>query len=223
MTISAYVIVAVPLVMLGLLIAYPVIKEIIEFHRTPTEIISALPSEGLFRTSGKANSTVIKSPITQSDCVWWQVEIQSSSGENSWKTIYKDTSKDYFEINDGTGKIRLPPTNANFVIRNDIAESSGFLKSMDPQFREVIEKMGIDTTYFKGYYKQLRVHERVIEPEDEIFVFGEIGYQDGIKTFLPREDAQDTTLVINDSDGRNVVLKLYGRATSLVFGTVILT
>src|ERR1700690_2696760 len=77
----------------ALIRTYHNIKEAIRIRRTPTYNITALPPEGLVEVVGKAEQNNSNSPITQTACVFWQVqveELQSSGKSSHWVTIYKN-------------------------------------------------------------------------------------------------------------------------------------
>ena len=58
---------------------YPLIKEIIRIHLTPTDYISALPLAGQVEVIGKTGHETIPSLLTQKACVLWQIVVQESS------------------------------------------------------------------------------------------------------------------------------------------------
>ena len=91
------------LILVGLGRSYSTIKEIISISRTHKYRISALPSKGLIEVVGKAEGRMIQSPITQTDCLLWEIYIRGlkqNIKESSWDTLYKESSKDPIVVRD---------------------------------------------------------------------------------------------------------------------------
>ena len=68
-------------ILVGMVLSYKAIKEIIGIYRTPTSVISALLTEGQVEVVGKADcEKSITSPISHKPCVLWQVKVQDNAG-----------------------------------------------------------------------------------------------------------------------------------------------
>lgn len=221
---------------LGLLFAwsffsyiYPIIKEIVRIHLTPTDNISALPLEGQVEVVGKTEHKIIYSLLTHKACVLWQIVVQELCVSNrytrndltdlipflkapDWITTHIETSPEPFDVNDGTGKIRTLPADAYLLLRDNRESSSLF--PLDPQIKDVLERLGIETTDSLGNDKPLRIYEHIIEPEEQIYILGEIKYGNGVKTITATENAQQ---IISDHSQQELLGKLYGDAMSRIF------
>jgi len=62
--------------LLGLILSYSSIKEIVRIRHTPSSHIGALQLKGQAEVVGKADNMAVNSPLTQKACVLWHVEIQ---------------------------------------------------------------------------------------------------------------------------------------------------
>lgn len=210
---------------------YPLIKEIIRIHITPTEYISELPSEGKVEVVGKTEHKIISSLLTQRECVLWQIVVQElwvSDGQHrgiletilikplqhpDWITTHIKTSSETFDIHDETGKIQILPADDVHLILRDNRESSS-LFPFDPQIKDILEGLGIETTNYLGNDKPLRVYEHIIEPAEEIYILSEIKYENGVKTIGAEEGAQQ---IISDHSQRELLFKLYRDALARIF------
>src|SRR5436190_22710252 len=112
------------LILLAVLAAFGFIllkplAQIIRIRRVPTLPIAALPTTGQVEVIGRAGGRVVPSPISDTPCVLWQVEVQEyrgSSHNRRWVTIRKQTSGQPIEIDDGTGRIRAVLAGAELVL-----------------------------------------------------------------------------------------------------------
>jgi len=208
--------------LIGCISSYSTIKEIIRIQRIPTDYVSALPSDGLVEVVGRAEcEKTLSSPLTQKTCVIWQVIVSEEVSERTngyrsttWITRYKDTSEEPFTLNDGTGKIQIHPADAKLVLHYAVNEFSGFLQSVSPQIQGALENLGINTTGFLGLNKTLQIREYIIEPGKQIYVLGNIGYTDGIRSIVTEES---TPLVISDRSEKELLSAFYWRLTGNIF------
>ena len=212
---------AISLVGLGCLISFPTIKQIIRIYRTSTSRINALPPYGLVEIVGKVEPGSITSPISQTPCAFWQVEVKEkrssgSKGGSSWSTIYKKSSEEPFEIKDETGKIKIRPQQAELILNIDLEESSGLFSGMDSSTKEALQKMDIETKGFFGFEKSLKVYERLLTPDEQIYVLAEIRELDGQTSFADRV----SPLLISDRSERELLMTLYGRVAIKVLLTI---
>lgn len=200
---------------------YPLIKEIIRIQGTPTDQISALPMEGQVEVVGKTNHQTIHSLLTQKACVLWQIVVQEHTitGRNShWVTTYTETSMEPFEVTDGTGKIQILPA-GSYLLMRDKRKSSSLLAASDPKIKDLMRRIGIETSDNFGINKMLRVYEHIIEPEEEIYILGEIKYENGVKS-ITAEDR--TPQIISDRSQRELLRTLYWNVLSRIFMASIL-
>jgi hypothetical protein len=184
-------------------------------HPSHTENgLSALPTDGLVEVIGKAAQAATTSPLNQTKCVGWQVEVQGrriliqSGAKGSWYYRFKVKRKAIapIELFDTSGKLWVDPTGADLILKQDLEEKSGWIDSLDFQTDYAIRKLGINTN---GVQK---VKESIISAEDEILVLGKVDISDGQKRI---KKARSNPLIISDFGKADLLTKLYGKITKL--------
>ncbi len=147
--------------------------------RIPVTWISSLPSQGWVSVLGKARGSTLQSAFSKSPCSYWQLEIKEyRSGKNGgWRTIHKESSGS-FEVDDMTGRIKVQDRNSNLVVNTELEQNQ-----LDPPTRSFLENIGITTKGFFGFDKRLRVYERIIAPDAEVFVLGKMRKEENPTTF----------------------------------------
>lgn len=171
-------------VLYGLLFSYRALIKIIRIYRTPVYRINELPTKGRVIVVGKAEGKNTKSILKKTDCSLWQVVIEGYRtyfNRNRWLTIYSQMSQEPFELSDETGWIQIYPANAQLILYDDIKKSGSFFHPLPARIKRTIEELGVPTMDAPGIDSKLRVYERIIDPGDEIYVFGEVGYENGAK------------------------------------------
>ncbi len=210
------------LVGLGCLISYSEIKDIIRIRRTPTSGINALPTAGRVEIVGKVEPASITSPLSETACAFWQVEVKKkrsrSKGGSYWETIYEDSSEEPFEIKDETGKIKIIPQNADLILNDNLEESSSLFNTLDERILNKLQKINIETKSFLGFDKSFKVYERLIKPGEQIYVLAEIHEMDGLSSFAERI----SPLLISDRSERELLKTLYGSVAVKVFGVLVI-
>jgi len=210
--------------LLGLMLSYNTIKEIIRIQRTPTTAIGALPLDGQVEAVGSAEGETIYSPLTQKACVYWQIRISEKHGsgkDSSWEILDKQYSRGAFYINDGTGKLRiLPSLYDEFILRNDVNETSNLLDSFGGEMQVALKKLDIDTTKFLNLNKTINVLERYIEPKEKIYALGEFTTQGAGKSFVISTEINK--LIISDHSEKEILGKFYWQVFVNALGIPIL-
>ena len=114
-------------------VSFPRLKQIALIRRTPGGYISAFPYEGQVKVSGKAGAAGGKSRITQTDCAFFEVEIEEERGGKNahWVTLLKRASSEPFEVQDESSRIVVQPEGASLVMRNDMQKSGGIFSNLD--------------------------------------------------------------------------------------------
>jgi hypothetical protein len=147
------------------------IRSLILGWRIPTTWISALPSQGWVEVIGKVKGNPTKSLLKNSECAYWQFEVQEyqsgGKGGGRWKTVRKESSGP-FEVDDMTGRVNIQAGDTDLVMNNESAID------VDQQTKASLQNLGVKTQGFLGFNKKLRVYERLIAPEEEILVLGKI-------------------------------------------------
>lgn len=198
------------------LLAFSTIKRILTIRRTPTERIAALPAEGLVEIVGKAEGKEMTSPVFQTTCVLWQIEVaqrKTVDGETIWDTIFKKLSEEAFDVNDGTGRVQiLPDPKSELIVYSDVTKSN---ESHDftPQVQAVLENFGVETSDF-GFNLILRVSETYIKPGEQIYVLGYINYNNGVKTIAKERGTAPT---ISAESEKRILGKYYYDVVFLAF------
>jgi hypothetical protein len=167
--------------------------------RTSTGEIATLPADEYVEVVGQAESrNLIHSPITQTPCVLWQVQVSErrSSGKSSrWVVVRSPASTESFEVSDGTGRVQVHPIRGvELLLRDDVKKSSGLFRSLDEQTQAALNKMGLDTKGLLNMNKPMRVQERYIEPGDQVYVLGKTYTSNGLRML----DGESAPLMISD-------------------------
>ena len=140
--------------------------------RVPITWISALSNQGWVEVTGKVKGNPIKSRLKQSDCAYWQLEVQefqsSGRGGGRWHTVHKSSSGE-IDVDDMTGRIKIRDHNSDLVINNE-----SILNNPDETTKTALQNLGVKTKGFLGFNKRMRVYERLLAPEEEILVLGKL-------------------------------------------------
>ena len=196
--------------LVGVLFSLRQIREILRINRTPTSTVILLPPFGEVEVAGQVQPIkLVKSPIAQTECVLWDVEIKEKrgGGKNShWATIFKQTSTEEFIVQDETGAAVVAPVGSRLYLQDDMDESSGFLSSLSSETLAALEALGVETKGFLGFDKTLRVKERRLEKGDQVYVLGEVSSERPQKTI---GSAESRPLLISDHSEKDLLWKLY--------------
>jgi hypothetical protein len=193
------------------------LAQIIRIRRVPTLPIATLPTTGQVEVVGRAGGRVVPSPISDTPCVLWQVEVQEyrGSGKNGrWVTILKQISGPPVEIDDGTGRIWAVPAGAELVLDDDLQATRGLFGTMTPQIEAALERMGIPLRGVFGVRRVLRVRERLIAPGEQIFA---LGLAEEAAGQLRLCSTQDAPLILADRSERALLNSLYWQVGTSVF------
>lgn len=171
----------------GFLISWKELWRIFRIVFTPASEIAHLQPEEQVQILGQARSvgSNILSPITKKPCVLWQLEIDEKrrSGRSTrWVTVYRNYSAVSFDILDGTGRVRLEPRHEmELILHNDVHKSSGLFSSLDDDVQKTLKELGIQT---KGtvFNKSMKVNERYVEQDEQVYVLGKVVNKNGIMT-----------------------------------------
>jgi energy-converting hydrogenase Eha subunit C len=206
---------------LGLVFSYREIGKIIRILRTQSGMIGSvnqISADEYFETTGKAGSeTTLQSPITRTPCILWEVTVKEKrgSGKHSrWVTVLHKTSEEPFYLSDGTGKFPIDPRQPmELILREDVKKSSGMFSALDEQAEAALIGLGVDTTGFLNFNRNLRIHERFIERDDDIYVFGKKTYG---------EPDLDSPLIVSDHSERQLLGRFFWLVAGKIFLGVIL-
>jgi hypothetical protein len=148
-------------------------KRLIE--NIPTSTIRGL-AMGLVEICGTAQKTaLLKSPFSLTECVLYKYlveEYRKSGKSGSWQTIVSgDSFYCPFNVNDGTGSMRVLPRSAELLIQAGYTFKSSLMKAYPAPIIEFMETHGIR---YKGWLgsRQLRFREWFIREGDTAYVLG---------------------------------------------------
>jgi hypothetical protein len=225
MDITPFILVIGLTLLVAAVLSFSTIKRILMIRRTPTTWINALPTAGQVEVSGQVGKAVTYSPIANTKCVLWQVEVEeertSRSGKNqrtSWHTVCKKSSMDRFDVSDETGTVKIDPDGAELILHKDFYEASGLFQTLDPQTVEGLENLGVNASSFLGINRTLRVSERSISPGEKIYVLGGVQSTDEGKVITA---AKGSSFVIGDRSEEEVLKELYFNAALRGFGPLV--
>jgi hypothetical protein len=199
-------------ILLGLIFSYAPIKQIVRIYRTPIYRIKNLPESGQVVVVGKADSKDTKSLLKRTNCALWEVVIQEKritggkGGSAQWFEIYRQMSNEPFEISDGTGSVQIVPVDAKLILHNDLQKTNGLLHPLPPRIKDTIEELGILTMVGFGIERPLRVYERSVGLGDEVYVTGEVKYENGTKII---KSSDKLPFIISDYKGHEILGALF--------------
>ena len=127
---------------------------------------------------GKAKSVDIPliAPLSKRPCVYYDVQVSSSDGENSYIKIHDVQFQDFY-IEEGTDSalVKLHSVRNKeqliYLVTDHNMRSGSFNKANDNMER-FLEEHGESSKGFLGFSKSLRYTERIIEIDEEIAVMG---------------------------------------------------
>lgn len=155
-------------------------------HDTPTSAIRAL-RPGFMEAKGKlvAQGDLVESPMTKARCIYYRfvVEEHRRSGKKSrWVEVIDECRSTKAVIDDGTGTARVDFSGAELHLRTDASQRSGFLNDASEHLQSVLASRGRSTTGLV-FNKAMRYRETVLQPGDELYVLGQVGWTDGRPSF----------------------------------------
>jgi hypothetical protein len=176
--ITTFILLAVALILISPLLSIGSIMKILRIRKTTTYWISALPSEGQVEIVGKVKEATVTSPLSKQECALWSVEVEerksSGKGHYHWDSVYKRTSEAPLLVGDDTGEITIALKGLDLSVDTQTYD-------VNSTNRGIIEDWGVDTKGFLGLDKTLRVREKLVLPGQELFINGEIAYEEGRK------------------------------------------
>jgi hypothetical protein len=159
---------------------------------TPTSKIRSA-ALGLVEVNGvAAGPYTVSAPITGKPCFLYQTSAwqQRDGKKQEWEKVADETLHLPFFIDDSTGQLLIEPLGADLDLHRDFREeyaASFFSLNLDdvpPRVSVFLSRQGI----VPG--RRLRIEERLIKPEDALFVAGTLTENPGVQVrpFSPRSD-----------------------------------
>jgi len=142
----------------------------------PTSSIRGL-AMGLAEITGQARyHTILHSPLTQTNCVYWKYTIEKHVKRNNssrWEKIAGgDSSLSPFYVEDHTGKILVLPEGAENIMNADFRHETGPLGTLPANLEKFLMTAGVPYKSLLGIKHRLRFREWVICENDPVYVLG---------------------------------------------------
>jgi hypothetical protein len=206
----------------GFLVSWKELVKIFRMVFTPASEIAHLQADAQVQIVGQAQSmgSNIMSPITKKPCVLWQLEVMErrSSGKSSrWVTVYRNYSSVAFDVSDGTGRVRLEPQHQmELILHGDVHKSSGLFSALDEDAQKTLSALGINTKGFV-FNKSMRVYERYVEQDEQVYVLGKVMNKNGVMTM----DGTSPLIVSDHGKLRLIVRYAWKVLTSMLMFAVV--
>jgi hypothetical protein len=165
---------------------------------------------GLVEVNGvAAGPYTMPAPITGKPCFLYHTTAwQQRADKKEWEKVADETLHLPFFIDDGTGQLLIEPLGADLDLHHDFREeyaasffSSNFFSNeavVSPRISVFLSRHGIVPA------RRLRIEERLIEPEDALFIAGTLTENPGVavQPFSPREVRIDERMDVHRDDSR---------------------
>jgi len=177
---------------------------------TPTSKVRSA-ALGLVEVNGiAAGPHTMPAPITGRPCFLYHTTAwqQRADKKQEWQKVADETLHLPFFIDDGTGQLLIEPLGADLDLHRDFREeyassffSSTFFSnevSVPPRISVFLSRHGIVPA------RRLRIEERLIKPEDALFIAGTLTENPGVavRPFSPREVRIDERMDLHMDDAR---------------------
>jgi len=183
---------------------------------TPTSKVRSA-ALGLVEVNGMAAGPhTMPAPITGKACFLYHTTAwqQRAGKKEEWEKIADETLHLPFFIDDGTGQLLIEPLGADLDLRRDFREEyasffSSNLNDVPPRVSVFLSRHGIVPA------RRVRIEERLIRPENALFVAGTLAENPGIEVrpFSPRDVRIEARNERSSEQLRDPqVIKLYGGA-----------
>jgi hypothetical protein len=158
---------------------------------------------GLVEVNGMAAGPhTMPAPITGKPCFLYHTTAwqQRADKKQEWEKVADETLHLPFFIDDGTGQLLIEPLGADLDLRRDFREeyassffSSAFFSNeanVPPRVSVFLSRHGIVPA------RRLRIEERLIKPEDALFIAGTLTENPGVEVrpFSPRDVRVDVSV-----------------------------
>jgi len=205
-------------ILIGLIRSYSQIKELVMIYRIPIRRINKLPVSGQVQIIGKADTKNTKSLLKRTNCCLWKIIVEEDQGRHKGIVrIFEKMSAEPFELVDATGRIQVFPANVELMLHDDLSKKANSITPLPPRINETLQSLSIQTTNIFGFQRLLRVYEQIIQPGDEIFVLGELMYEDGVKVI---KSTGKFPFFISDYRDYDVISGLFWITVVKIFGSV---
>jgi hypothetical protein len=173
------------LTLIGLVVAYHPVRNLICMSRTPALSIGAIKDEKKVQVEGRVTSADAESPFRKTRCAIWDASAEKWSGGRGqyWIKIWSAHSTASFNISDGTAAILAVPKGGDRDLRKDWQEEN-YGVSLDPRTKAALAGLKISTKGFMGADIKLRLKEGCLSVGDPVYVLGKVGQVEGQKAII---------------------------------------
>jgi len=191
---------------------YRLFKKLKNIRRIKQIKINKLPSEGQALIVGKPSSLSQISPLSETHCAYWKIDIQVISwGGRSWtknEIIYSHSSNNIFEIEDDTGKLLIDT--GTLLIDTGITEIFGWeFLDLDERTRNKVVNFGVSIKGALGIFnRDLQLRECLVTNENLYMFFGTITLKSARKTLAATDKFP---LVISAKNKQDLYKYFYGQ------------
>lgn len=186
------------------------LREIRRLRRVSRVSIGLLPSAGIVEVAGLASGADLRSPLTDTTCVFWQVEVEAYRGSGrhgSWTTLLNRTSTTTLTIDDGTGQVQVQPAKAEFHLRDDLRTTRGLFKEFEPEIAAKLTQLDLPTHGHPDTWRgSMRAYERYITSGEHIFVIGAVEHSTTRPIIGPSPDGP---VILADRSERTLLKRIY--------------
>lgn len=150
---------------------------------TPTSKIRSA-AMGLVEINGMVTGPyTMPAPITGKPCFLYHTKVwqQREGKEKQWEKVVDETLHVPFFVDDSTGQLLIEPLGADLDLHRDFHEEydksffSSDLDSVPPRVHAFLNQHGIACS------RSLRIEERLIKPDDELFIAGTLTENPGVQ------------------------------------------
>jgi hypothetical protein len=204
---------------------YLPVRRIIRIRQTPITPIAKLPKAGTVKIRGRTfvNEEVKNSPISNKKCVYWDVEIRyyrsGTKTIGSWESVSFDQSSQPISVHDKTGAAKLMTgewASLNITRKDNVTKSKGRWDELDTKIKSILPQ---GNTKWLNSLGRLHVTERLIQPQEDLFIYGHVERQDDLAVVKPSEGHP---LEITDGDEQKLLTHLYSNIRGKVFAGLLI-
>jgi len=182
----------IALVVVGGLAVRRPLREIRRLRRAAHTPIGLLPPAEIVEVAGQASGSDLRSPLTDTPCVFWQVEVEayrSSGRHGGWITLFNQASTAPLTIDDGTAQVQVLPAETELHLSDDLRATRGLFKEFNPEIAAKLAQMGLPTHGHPDTWRSsMRAYERTIASGEHVFVVGAVDYSTGQTVIGPSAD-----------------------------------
>jgi hypothetical protein len=155
----------------------------------------------IFGSVVPAEKKILKSPLTNKNCVYYKFRIQEErgSGKNRhWVTIKSGTESVPFYLKDNTDSVLVDAKGADVDIPKDFQVNSGLGKDPPLSVKRFLEKSNLNFEGFLGINKSMRYTEYYIAPKDKLYILGSAGDNPFVEDATAQKGVEDIMIQKGD-------------------------